>query len=477
MAVLECVLGLDLGTSGLKGALLGLDGTVVAVAVAEYAFDSPEPGWAQMDPHVWERAARQVTAELVARAPSAQILAVGLDGQMHGLVLVDAAGEPTAPALLWPDTRAGLEVSRWGALAPELVAGLANPLAAGMAGPMLAWVQGHWPEAYGRTSRFVAAKDWLRSRLVAGELVTDPSDASATLLWDVVADDWHHDLIRELGLGAQLVPPVVPSGSSAGVLGAEVARAWGLPVGIPVTVGCADVAATLVAVESPATPLSLILGSGAQALLGSVAPEATGRPRFHTFRGAGSGYYALGATLNAGLALQQVRTLLGMSWTELYASPYLGLGADDPVFLPYFAGERMPEPIPPGAAGWQGMSTSTTPEVLAAAAVEGMVFGLRRAVEALPPSSGPAQLVGGGGTDPRVRQLLAEVLGRPVVGRTLPNATAIGACLLGAGLLGTEVVLPGEADVIVAQGEVSSEREERYARFTVQSGQATAGKR
>ena len=157
----ELYLGLDLGTSGLKAAALHEDGQVVAQAEAGYSMASPEPGFAQIDPAAWDRAVEQVVGQL----GGLEFAAVGVAGQMHGVVLLDASGAAIRPAVLWPDRRAEPQLDRWRALSGEQRARLANPLAAGMAGPILAWLQEHDPAALQDAAVAVQPKDYVRTRL------------------------------------------------------------------------------------------------------------------------------------------------------------------------------------------------------------------------------------------------------------------------------------------------------------------------
>lgn len=458
----RCALGLDLGTSGLKGVLLDETGAVLATAESSYAFDSPHPGWAEIDPGVWERAARTVVARLLADAQNARIVSLAIDGQMHGAVLVDTRGEAVRPAMLWPDTRAVAELDAWRSAPPAAVRALANPVAPGMAGPMLAWVASHEPEVFSRAALSLSPKDWLRSRLVPDSLVTDPSDASATLLWDVPADDWNHAIAAPF---AHLLPAVLPSTTVAGRLGAGPAADWGLPAGLPVAVGSGDVAATLRGMDARPGVLSVILGSGAQALLTRIAPEATAAPAFHTFRASDASSFAMAAPMNGGIALQRVRELLDLGWAELYGALEHRVEASDPLFLPFFTGERLPRALAGGQAGWTGLGLATTPGVLAATAVEGMLFGLRLATAALPASTGPVDLVGGGSRHPLVQQLVADVLGRPIERRTLENATAIGAALLAWEAAGVAVLPRRDFSVTRSEPRAGRVLDERYSRF------------
>ncbi|MBO0829385.1 MAG: sugar kinase, partial [Streptosporangiales bacterium] len=179
----DVLLGVDLGTSGVKVVLLGLDGGIRAETSREYQVEATGAGWAETPPERWWDATASAVGEALGSG-SFDVVAVGVDGQMHGLVLADAAGVPVRPAALWPDTRARAEVAAWEALPDPMRRRLANPLAPGMTGPMLLWVRRNEPAAYERSRIALLPKDWLRHRLT-GVFATDPSDASATLLWDV----------------------------------------------------------------------------------------------------------------------------------------------------------------------------------------------------------------------------------------------------------------------------------------------------
>ncbi len=205
------LLGADVGTSGLKLVALDESGAVVAEAESGYDLARPQPGWAETDPAVWRRAFDDALARVAPAVAGRRVRGLGLSGQMHGTVLVDAAGTPLAPAVLWPDARAAAEVARWRALPDDARAALANPLVAGMTGPVLAWLAAHRPELLRRAHAVLLPKDALRAGLVpAAVRVTDRSDASATLLWDVVADGWSPAACAAAGLDPLLLPEVRP---------------------------------------------------------------------------------------------------------------------------------------------------------------------------------------------------------------------------------------------------------------------------
>ena len=204
-----CTLGLDLGTSSAKAVVLSVSGTVLAQASAGYPVTSAQPGYAESDPRLWWSAVISCVREAVGRADGAVPVALGLSGQMHGLVMTAADGRALRPALLWADSRATGSLQAYRRLGRAALGRLANPLFPGMAGPMLAWVAAHEPDVYAGTRWALSPKDWLRARLT-GEFHAEPSDASATLLYDVIGDRWDLEIAEALGLDAGLLAPLLP---------------------------------------------------------------------------------------------------------------------------------------------------------------------------------------------------------------------------------------------------------------------------
>jgi xylulokinase len=360
---------------------------------------------------------------------------------MHGVVLSDAAGTPTRPAVLWADTRSAGLLDRYRELDAGLRDRLANPLAAGMAGPSLLWLRGEEPEAYHAAWWALQPKDWLRLRLT-GEAFSEPSDASATLLYDFQADGWSEQIVEALGLRADLFPPLVASGSSTGTLSREAAGFFGLPAGLPVAAGAGDTAAALLGsgLLEPG-PVQLTVGTGAQILSPRESPDTDPHLRTHLYRAAhdhpSGRYYSMAAVQNAGLALEWALKVLGTSWEEAYREAFsVPAGAGGLTFLPYLSGERTPHLDPHARGAWAGLGLAHRRAHLLRAAFEGVAFALREGLEALEGSGVRApelRLAGGGVLRAPWRQLLADVLGRPL--GLLPASVAPAASARGAALL------------------------------------------
>lgn len=440
-------LGIDLGTSGLKLVAVRDDGTVAAEAEAGYEVDRPQPGFAEIDPNRWVDALESVL-------PAQSWTAVGLAGQMHGVVLVDAKGSAVRPAVLWPDRRA--DVQPWQALPADMRQRLANPLTPGMAGPILCWLQEHEPDRIDMAQAALQPKDYVRARL-GGAIVAERSDASATLLWDVPGDQWASDVVDALGLPARLLPHVV---SSSHVVGS--ARLPGEPA---LVAGAGDTPAALLGAGGLAPGhVQVNLGSGAQILMGVEAPQPAPDPVTHLYADADRAWYGMVALQNGGLALDRARQWLGLSWDELFAA-----GSSNGVtVLPFLSGERGAVAGPDARGAWLGMSDTTTRADLARAAVEGMVFAVAEGVAVLAGSVEQVRLTGGGARNPAVPQLLADALQARVNVVPERSASALGAAMLAATGVGVELPPPTDDPVVFDPGaplpayEVWRERLQRW---------------
>jgi xylulokinase len=433
-------LGVDLGTSGIKVTAVRADGSVVAQAEAAYEVDRPAPGYAQIDPELWYRAFRHAMGHL----PAMDFVALGVVGQMHGLVLLAEDGTACGPAMLWPDRRAEPELARWRDLAPDQRTRLANPLTPGMAGPMLSWVQRHEPERLARAQVAVQPKDFLRSRLT-GSLVGDRSDASATLLWDVLADGWAHDVIEALGLPPHVLPEACRSDAVVGTAD--------LPGSPAVVAGAGDTPAALLGSGGlSAGEVQINIGTGVQILLGVDNPQPAANPVTHLYADAGSAWYAMVALQNGGLALDRFRQWLGMQWADFFAAAQTQPDAGGVSVLPFLTGERGSVAGPDSRGAWLGLNDATTAATLARAAIEAMVFSIRRGLELLGAAPASVRITGGGARHRFVPQLIADTLQVPV--HVLPDrsASALGAAVLAASGVGEHLGLVREDPVAFTPG-------------------------
>jgi len=473
-----CTLGLDLGTSSAKAVVTDTAGRVLAQASAGYAVTSAMAGYAESEPADWWSAVTACAREAVqaaARAGGAPPSAIGLSGQMHGLVLASAGGQALRPALLWADSRATGALGAYRRLGPAALARLANPLAPGMTGPLLMWVAEHEPGTYREARWALAPKDWLRARLT-GEVHAEPSDASASLLYDVPGDRWDLEVVGALGLDAGLLAPVLPSaGAPAGHLTAGAAAELGLPAGIPVAAGAGDTAAAALGSGIGPGDVQLTVGTGAQVIRPLAAPASRVDAGVNLYRSATPhGWYQMGATVSAGLSLNWVREVMNATWAELYASADRPGQPHDPIFVPHLSGERTPYCDPALRGSWTALSLAGDRTSLLRCALEGTAFAIRDALDALLGADHPARLrlAGGGTLAAGWRQLLADVLGLPLYAVDVPAASGRGAALLGAHVAGllsfddiTGPLAPPARLVAEPDPATASCHADRHARF------------
>ena len=475
MSSTAAYLGIDLGTSSVKVIVLDSAGTPLGGTSRDYPVHSPWPGTAETDPADWwaatSAAVREITGGL---ASDVSVRGVAVGGQMHGLVLAKADGTPLRDALTWADSRAASVLTNWRRLPQKLRTMLANPIAPGMTGPLLDWVRRHQPELVAASRWALLPKDWLRMRLT-GEPATDPSDASATLLWDVPGDKWASDVLVSLDLPYELLPPVIESGAPAGTLLATAAEELGLPAGIPVATGSGDTAASVLAAKLGVGDTLVTVGTGAQAVQLRTTPTASPHPVTQLYRAAAPAlWYEMGAVQNAGIALDWVRAALNASWDELYATLDEGIPEAGPVFVPYLTGERTPVLDDRVRGGWSGLDLAHGRAELLRASAIGVVCGIRHALESLAGERSTRVVIGGGGTStPAMRQLMADVFGVPVAPLVFRNVSANGAALLAAQAAGDDLELASPTEESVVPGKSREAAETSYQRYLAEVDRLT----
>lgn len=367
---------------------------------------------------------------------------------MHGLVLTDRHGAPVRPAMLWPDQRASVVLPQWHALPAGVRSRLSNPLVAGMSGPMLNWLHEYEPASLQEAALVTSPKDWLRGQLT-GDVLGERSDASATLLWDVLADAWLPESLDLAGIASQLLPTLVPSDAVVGPAHRPVDgdMPWN---GVPVVAGAGDTAAALTALKAAEcadswdAALVVNLGTGIQLLRPEAHAHARTDPHSHLYADADAGWYEMLAIQNGGLALSWVQEMLGVSWRGFLELAQAGAEPSEALFVPFLTGERGAIASTTPTAGWQHLTSSTGRPELARSAFDALAFTVRHGIELLGESRGQLLLSGGGAREPWVRQLIADVLQQPVHYVSLRSASAVGAAVLAARGVGVRLPVPTE---------------------------------
>jgi xylulokinase len=476
-------LGIDLGTGSVKAAIVDSDGVIVAKQSQAYAVRAPQPGWAESDPREWLEAARAVTTRVLGdggdgtRAVTTRVTGAGFSGQMHGVVVTGADLVPLRPAILWADGRSVPQVQ---ALAADLTAGelsrLGSPAVTGFAATTLAWLLANEPDVMARAAHVLQPKDWLRAAL-GGELATEPSDASGTLLFDVAEGTWSARALEWLGLDPALLPEVRGSADAAGSI-----RVDGGPA-LPCVVGGADTACALAGLGLATGDGFLAVGSGAQVVRVMADAHLDATLRTHTFATVGAplaGWYRIGAVQSSGLSLTAALGWLDADVAEAAAALAEGIRPDDPIFVPYLSGERTPFMDPSLRGSWHGLSLATGRSAMLRSVLEGVAQAAALGVEAVQESGAPlpavVPLVGGGTHDPAFRQLLADASGLSLAVTDAPDAAVVGAALLARGLdsnprppVRTSVVHPDPAAVSLLRHR----RERMVALATARGGRQT----
>lgn len=435
------ILAIDLGTSSVKAVVISESGQLLGTGTEEYPIDSPRPGWAEQEPEAWWAATTQAVQQATTRA-AVPIRAIGLSGQMHGTVLVAADSQPVGPAIIWADQRSTREVAEFTALiGSDRLARIAGTApATGFMGSTLLWLKHRDPGRLDQAEACLLPKDYLRLRLT-GHIATEPSDASSTALFDVRQRRWSDEIIEALGLPGHLLPPLLDSTEVAGTLTKAAAEALHLPAGLPVVAGCADQVAQAVGngLLEPGNG-SVTLGSGGQLFVPLASPVPDDQLRLHLFCHAPADrWYLLGAMLTAGLSFRWFRDLLGLTGTaDAYhrlSSQAAGSppGANGLIFLPYLVGERSPLMDPLARGCFIGLTLQHERGHLARAIMEGVAFALRQILETMLALGAPLnQLVaaGNGLSSPVWRQIVADVLARPLYRLADPERSGAGAAMI-----------------------------------------------
>jgi xylulokinase len=483
----QLFLGLDVGTSGVKAILVDREGDITAAATAPLDMATPEPGWAEQNPEDWWAAFIETIRSVLTDIDPARVASIGISGQMHSSVFLDAAGVVIRPALLWCDGRTTAEcveiTARIGG--DERLRDLAcNPALEGFTLPKVLWLRNHEPAAFERLVTVLLAKDFIRLRLT-GVLASEPSDASGTLMFDTARSEWSDEILRTLDLERSIVPDIGQSAEILGRVTADAAASTGLAEGTPVVGGGADNACGAAGVGA-VTPGEAVIswGTSGTVLAPTAEPLVDPGMRAHTFcHVAPDTWYVMGVVLSAGAAFAWFRDRFAGEFDSA-AEASLALnreastaprGAAGVTFLPYLQGERTPHRDSSLRAAFTGLSLAHDRAHLTRAVLEGICFALRDSLTILHDLGLAADsllVTGGGSASPFIRQLQAEVFGLPVRRVNREEGPAYGAALLAAVGAGAFPDIATAASTTLRHGPLESPDpvthaayDEPYARF------------
>ena len=438
------VLGIDSSTTATKAVLVDEAGAVVATGVAEYGYDVPRPLWSEQDPALWWDGTVQAIGSALASSgiAAADVAAVGLTGQMHGAVLLDADDRVLRPAILWNDQRTAQacdEIRR--AVGPErLIEITGNDALPGFTAPKLVWVRDHEPDVWARIAHVLLPKDYVRLRLT-GAHALDKADGAGTLLFDLAARDWSPEVLDALRIDPAWMPPTHEGPEVTGVVTAAAAAATGLREGTPVVAGGGDQSANAVGVGAVSVgTVALSLGTSGVVFATTDRPTRDPLGQVHAFCHAVPGkWHLMTVMLSAAGSLRWFRDTLapGEDFGALAATAAdIPAGSDGLLFLPYLTGERSPHPDPLARGAFVGLTVSHDRRHLTRSVLEGVAFGLRDGLDQMIGAGMPApsqvRASGGGTASPVWRRILADVLQADLATVSTAEGAAYGAGLLAA---------------------------------------------
>jgi xylulokinase len=441
-------LGLDVGTGGTRAVLIDENGQVVASAASEHApFRSPHPGWAEQDPEDWWRAAQAAIREVLAASAevtssglsASAVSAVGLTGQMHGAVMLDADGKVLRPSLIWCDQRTDAQCDwlheRIGR--ERLIELTCNPALPNFTLTKLLWVRDHEPEIFARIAHVLCPKDYVRFRLT-GMYAMDVQEASGTLLLDVTHRRWSSEVARVAGVDEEWLPQLFESPEICAQISAEAADATGLVAGTPVVAGAGDQGAGAVGmgILQPGS-VSATIGTSGVVFAATAAPTKDPLGRLHTFCHAVPGrWHVMGVTQAAGLSLRWLRDVIapGASYDALTVeAAQVSAGSEGLLWAPYLLGERTPHLDSQATAMFYGITASHTRGHLVRAVLEGVAYSLKDTFTLFAELDIPVRgvrLGGGGARGPLWRLIQANIYGYPCDVLVAEEGAAFGAALL-----------------------------------------------
>lgn len=444
------LLGIDVSTTATKALVIDDKGNVITVASDEYEFFTPRPLWAEQNPADWWRACVNVIRRVLEKIPAREIAGIGLTGQMHGLVLLDAEGNVLRPCIMWNDQRTGAQCAqiteRAGGI-HNLLQLIGNPVLPGFTAPKILWVRENEPEVYARAAHVLLPKDYLRYKLT-GVYATEPSDASGMALLDVAKRNWSDELLKALDIPRAWLPDVYESPVVSAKISASAAHETGLLEGTPVVGGGGDQAAQAVGTGIVQEGIvSATLGTSGVVFASSDSYRLEPNGLLHAFcHAAPNKWHLMGVMLSAAGSFRWFRDALGQAEIEMAKAEqrdvydvltaeaaHAPAGCEGLIFLPYLSGERTPYPDPDARGVYFGLTLRHGKPHMVRATLEGVAYGLRDSLElmrALGLNITQVRASGGGARSALWRQILADVFDSEIALVNITEGAAYGAALL-----------------------------------------------
>jgi xylulokinase len=410
-------IGLDLGTSGIKAVLIGIDQSVLGVAEAPLTVARPHPGWSEQEPEDWITAAEVVLAGLAEQHDLGDVRGIGLSGQMHGATLVGRHGRALRPCILWNDTRSHEEAAAMDA-DPAFRAVSGNIVFPGFTAPKLAWICRNEPELFDQINCVLLPKDYLRLWLT-GEKVAEMSDAAGTSWLDTGRRDWSDDLLERTHLSRDHMPSLVEGSAISGTLRRELSDRYGMPPDVVVAGGGGDNAASAIGVGVTRPGRAFVsLGTSGVLFAASDGYHPDPATAVHTFcHAVPHRWHQMGVILSAADSLSWLAKLTGRTPTELTARLGSVQAPGRTQFLPYLGGERTPLNDAAIRGAFTGLEHATDAESATRAVLEGVAFALADCRDALAATGTRIEsvlAVGGGSRSQHWLGIIANTLGLPV---------------------------------------------------------------
>lgn len=484
------LIGLDIGTSRTKSLIINSRGELVATnSLDDYSTKFPETNWAEQDPAGWWESVKEVLSITVSEneIDPKEITGIGLTGQMHGPVFLDTEGTPLCPCMIWSDTRAKEESERISKLIPEISKITGNPVSSGFTAPKILWLKKNRPQLFEKVWKVLLPKDFVNYKLT-GNIFTDPTDASGTLLFDIQGDRWSDKILDCLNLSRAMLPPIKNSTSISGELVPEVASELGIPERVPVVVGAGDLGTGLIgngAVREGTAAITV--GTAGQVLVPTGKLKESSLTSLYSFRSPDfEGFFTLGTVPSGGLSLQwfkdsisKVESLVEKEMSSLDSFDLLSKqaktvppGANGLIFLPYLMGTGNPHMDYEAKAGFLGLTPDHGKGEMIRSIMEGVTMALKESLDITEQEEVKIDEIrlGAGATNSQVwNQIQADIYGREVQLINVKDPSPFGAALLaGVGLdvfSGIEAATD-QAVNVTSRIEPDRDRSQKYKELT-----------